>query len=55
MAKTVSDWQAAHHHVRIPNGLDFVYVVMADYGIEASVQIIQKVYYLEKERKSRWR
>ncbi len=44
---SVADRQAAGHHVRIADGLDFVRVVALQNGVEQSVQFVEQIYHLE--------
>ena len=47
MLVVVPDGKAAHYHVGVPDRLHFVHVVRVDDGVEASVELIQKVNDLE--------
>lgn len=36
----------SYHHVRIPNGFNFVHVIITNNGIETGVEVVEKVYHL---------
>ena len=48
---TVPDWESTDHHVGITNRLHLVDVVIFQNTIETGVQVIEKVYNLNKKRK----